>query len=303
MLPKWLVLSGLVPAVLLAGFLAGCRRESVADREEFAGVMTSTDGRGFIPIKLPERKGDSILGAVTAGGDQPREQRSDAVEQAAIDDSSAEAIGQSLVEMAASNDWTHLADLLVDDQADAVHDLIHDLGPFTAAVGEFNRAVEERFDAHAVVIEMREFWLEQLAALANQLSFEVQAADDDEATVVFVAGHPDAIQPRRVELIARRTEDGWRLMFPDFQPTPDPSRLELDRKAEAFRDLTNRVRNDDVRDAAEAEAEVDKVIAGTYALGAEAQDGRTDYDQPAPQPRQRDAVDDVYSGPGMLRGR
>lgn len=295
--------------VLLAGLLGGCRRESVAEREEFAGVMTSPGGRGLIPITLPQRKGESILGAAAAPGEQPREQRGEVAEQPPLDVSSPEAVGQALAQIASANEWTRLPDLLVDDQADAVRDLIDELALFATAVGEFNRAADERFETHAVVIEMREAWLEQLAALAGELRVEVGSVGGDEVPVMFVSGHPDALQPRRVELVARRSDEGWRLMFPNFRAPVDPAALELDRKAEAFRDLVNRIRNDEVRNAIEAEAEAEKVIAGTYEMvggAAPDQAGPDEEAAPQPAPNQRrayDPVDSTYTGPGMLRQR
>lgn len=293
--------------VLLAGLLGGCRRESAAEREEFAGVMTSPGGRGLIPITLPHRKGESILGAAAAPGEQPREQRREAAEQPPLDVSSPEAVGHALAQIAADDDWMRLPDLLVDDQAHVLDDLIDQLAPFATAVGEFNRAADERFETHAVVIEMQEAWLEQLAALANELHVEVELAGGDDVPVLFISGHPDALQPRRVELVARSSDDGWRLMFPNFRAPLDPAALELDRKAEAFRDLVNRIRNDEVRNAIEAEAEAEKVIAGTYEMAGGAAPDQAGPDEgaaPQPAPTQRrayDPVDSTYTGPGMLR--
>lgn len=307
MLRKRLVLLGLVSAAMVSGLLAGCRRDSAAGREEFSTVMTTDDGRGLIPIRLAAGKDEGLLAAV-ATSDQPAgPERAEAAPEFQIDDSSAEAVGNTIVQMAASNDWSHLPDLLIDEQADAVEAMMAELTPFATAVTEFQRTLNQKYGAHAIVVDLQDAWLRQLVTLANDLRVEVQSPEEDQARLVFLAGPPDSATERRVELAVRRVDNGWRLAFEGVQLPADASNLGLDRMAEDFRDLTQRVMRDEFQDADALEAEIEKVLAGTY------EPAQTGEDQANPdgadvevrsepaQPRQREAVDGTFSGPGMLR--
>jgi len=307
--------------LLVFGFLlvllpSACRRDSSAIREEFAGAIKSDDGAAYLPIIVPERRSDSILGPISAAEQLPSSDKPSG-EGLVIHDSTPEAVGQTVVKIAASNDWKRLPDLLVTEQADSMKEMT-DVLAFTAAVGEVRKAAAEEFNGHAIVINMDQAWLQHLTDMADELSFEIVNADGDQARVVFTTGPPDAANARKIEWTARNTDDGWRLMLPDFERPSDPYAVtgSLEDKPQAFRDLAARIRERGVVDAAAADLQVEKVMDGTYEASSEtgeASGRQAENDRPAEQPvarepagpprRQRDAVDEVYTGPGMLRNR
>lgn len=302
---NWLLLVGLVLAVLATG----CRRESASTRDELAGVIETDDGKSYIPIRVPERKSDTLLGAVAAGAEQPKEEEGAATEEPQVDDSSAEALGNSIVQMAKANDWQRLPDLLVAEQAEAVRGMIDGLGPFLVATGKFRQAAAGKFDAHAIVIPLQDAWLQQLASLANELTVEVPEPGEEEARLEFTLGPADAAEPQKLEMTARKVEDRWKLSLTDFQAPSDPAALALDKKAQDLEDLTIRVQDNNVADADAAKIELEKVATGTYEPAAAApadNQGGEQAEAPAQPPNDRqsaDMVDGAYTGPGQLRAR
>ncbi|MBI4581135.1 MAG: hypothetical protein HY718_15635 [Planctomycetes bacterium] len=255
-----------------------------------------------------------MLGPIAAA-DQPATERPAAPEEVRIDDSSAQGIADAVTHMASMNDWTRLPEVLLAEQAEAMRAMIDAVAPFAEAVGDFRKAANEKFAGHAIQIQVPDAWLQHLIDMADELHATVEEAGDEEAKVMLTAGPADSTDARKIELTARRIDNGWRLALPDFQAPPDPAQVakELEGKTAAFADLTRRMHEDDIADVDAAKSEVEKVLAGDYEVArpAETTEKPADAATPEPQPttpeprrqRERDQVDEVYSGPGMLRNR
>lgn len=264
------VIAGLVSVTLLAG----CRRESETNREEFSGAMKADDGKSYIPVNVPDRKGDAILGAITANAEQqPKTEEKEAAEEVHIDATSAQALGDSIVHMATANDWKRLPEVLAVEQAEGLQPLTDTLIPFMTAAGEFRKAAAEKFAAHAIVLPVQEPWLVQLTNLANELTVTAEEAGDTDAKLIFTAGPADAADAHKIELAAKKVEDVWHVLLTDFQAPADPAALGLEKKAGDLEDLATRVRDGGVADADAAKAELDKVGAGTYERAAPPKEG------------------------------
>jgi len=268
MLEKRLVPVGLVWAILWAGGLAGCRDGTADTREEFAGVMTTDDGRMLGPIVVPERKADAILGAAAAqpASETPGAGREDQLaEEVTVDTSTAEAAANSLVAILQSGDLTPLPDVVSSDQAELMREMVEAYNSLAKAARQLKLALDAKFPDH----DLTGFYpisqtLGSLVAAELRVE-EMREVSDTEQTAVFAAG-PAGGEPRQVELTVKQEEDAWRIVLPDFAPPPDiaAAASQDEGKDAAFADIARRVESGDLATAEAVKEQLTEVAAGTY---------------------------------------
>lgn len=308
---KWLVLTGLV----LAALLVGCNNDSKSDREEYAGVMGGEEGRALIPVNVPPRKGDTILGPIAASAEPPKAEKSDAkdaeAEEVKVDDSSAEAVAHSLVEIVKTGDFAKLPDVVPPEQSEQMGQMVAAYGPIAKAARQLKLAFQEKFpDGGLDGVFPISPTLDGL--IAAELNVEVKSVSDEEATASFMVG-PEATA-KKIELTIKKFDQAWRVVLPDFAPPADieATAKQDEGKDAAFADIAKRVESGDLKDVDAVKAQLTEVAAGTYkpAEGAEgssesadqAKEAEAEPEQQSKKPRQRDAVDDVVSSPVLPRG-
>lgn len=313
MLLRWMI-----PVLTASALLAGCNRDT-SPPPKFAAAMDGPGGRALLPIEVPAAKDETLLGPIAAA-DEVEQPQAAAETDVEIDNSTPDALAGALVQMAEANDWSRLPDLLVAEQAEVARNMGEALTAFAAAVGDVHQASAEQFETSAIAIALDELWLQSLADMADRLRVEEVIEDAGETRIVLTAGPEGAAEPKRIELTARQVDDGWRLVLPEFEPPADPQVFaeQLQTKAANFADLAMRIEAKEVADAGAAADEAEKIVAGDYVASAAGEEaGETaETAQPASaepgapakfplgQPkREREAVDEAYSGPGMLRGR
>lgn len=310
----------MIVAVVLLFLGSGCRRDQ-ADPTVYGDVMKLEGSeRGLLPVRVPERKGDSALGAIPAA-EAPAKAEAGAPK---VDDSSADGLAKAFMQMASDNDWKRLPDLLVTEQADSIREMIDALAPFATSLGELNRAFQEKMPGHAVQLKLDDVWMQHIADMTAGLRIDkVEPVGDAEARVHILVGPADVPEPKKLELTAKKVEDKWRITLPDFQAPSDPKAVgkALEGKEEAFKDIAGRVAKDDLKDADAVQAEAAKAMEGKYEAKAEAAPAEQQAKpkpgpkpgakpmppkpgpkKPTPKPRERDAVDDTAPLPVLPRG-
>ncbi len=307
----------LLVGVLLA-LSAACNRETTPP-PKFAEVMDGPGNRKLVPITVPDRKDESLLGAMAAV-EQPAaaKERDSGAEGIKIDDSSPVALARSMQQMASAMDWNKLPDVLVPEQAESMRGMIDSVAPFLAATGEFHKALADKLAGAPIALEVKDAWLQQLVQLSGGLNVEdAPAAEGEEAQVSLTVGPADAADAKKLQWTAKKENDAWKLAIPDFEAPADPAVVatELEGKTAGFKDLAKRIESEDLQDADATKAEVDKVMSGEYkptagdeaAAEANAEPEKAQADQPIPERRRRDvqetdATDGVISSPTLRRG-
>jgi hypothetical protein len=294
--------------------MVGCRRDNTPTPPKYGEVMKDENDRSYRPIRIPDRRGDSVLGPIAAAEQVAAAEKRESAEGARIDDSSAAAIAKSLCQVSASADWKRMSEVLVAEQADAFKAIEEPLVPFLTAVSHFAKAVSEKFEGKVIALQTQDAWLGRLLELTGKLDVqETQAAGEEEAKVTLVVGPADAEDAKKIEMTAKVTDNVWRLAIADFQPPSDADTVAaaLEGKATAFEDLASRIAQDEFADADAAKAEAAKIIEGS-SKPAEASENNTESAEPAAEPQgpqaakpakqPHDDVDDVVAGPTLRRG-
>jgi len=299
---------------VLVGVLMSCGcRQDTNPPPRFTEPM-EVDGQMLMPLPpLANRGGAALLEPIAtdeqapARGGRPTEEE----EAVKLDDSTAEAAVKSFSSLVETGEMARLAEILVTDQAGvfsapAGTEVIL---PVAQAAHELTAALDEKFPGHAIQIAGLDAFVQRLGEMTTRYSVEgVTAINDDEAEATLVAKLANQ-QEKRQTVTVRRSQNRWRLEFPDLQAPSDLDALAegLKGKAEGLQSVAERVRKGEFTDEASVKAEVDKVMAGTYeAPSPQPEQESGSNDQAAPptppdrRPRERDAVDEVAPTTGVL---
>lgn len=300
----------------------GCQRDANPP-SRYAGTVSAGDEE-LLPVIVPQRSGESILAAAAAApeaaapvAEQPTGGREN--EQPQLDLSSAQAAGEAYAQLVSTNDLRRIPEVLVAEQADVMRPMMAKMAELVEGTRDFKAALDEKFPGHAIQLSGIAQFVAQAGTMVGETKFEsVEIINDEEAKVMVSQSQPNG-EALKVELTAHKTDDGWRLALPNFTPLSNPEAFEtsVGNKPEALKDLARRIQADEFADEAAVQGEVDKIMGGSYEI-KESMGGNGTQNtaenavaQPAANPppaqptrtRQRDEVDDVYSGPGMLRNR
>jgi hypothetical protein len=292
--------------------LVGCRRDNTPD-SKYAHVMKyDSNGPSYLPVRVPDRKSDSTLLGPPAAAEAAStgEKREKAGEAGKIDDSSAEAAAKSFVAIVIAGDLQQLPKILVAEQAEVVGKMIEGLAPLTDAAKELKAALDEKFPNH----DIAGFFpiAPKLGdMMGSTTAFEkVDAGSSDDEQEATIATGPDG--SNKIKLAVKKADQAWRVVLPDFTVPADPDAAAKPEpeKIEAFKDITRRVKADELKDVDAARVAVSAAVAGKYkpapakapptpAPKAEAPKAAP----PPPKQEPRSDVDDVVSSPVLPRRR
>jgi len=300
--------------------LPACRRQT-----EPPPRFMALKGVHGIPVRVFGRAGNpAILASVppdaegTAG--QPVGEAKETTPTAPtiqIDDSTAEGIAKAVADISAAGAINRLPEVLVPAQQDLAREALQVYRPVLEAKEELRRALDAKFPGHAIQLGTTSF-APTLAGL-TVVSVEVDANKPDEATATY--GQPSGGQ---VKMRLLRVEEHWRVELPgEFSAeelkmgTPIMTGM-----AEGFRAVAARIENGEIANQAAAEQALSQVVMKAMGAAMAAGQGKptvepapeakapeprnTPSPEAAPTPakpkvREREEVDEVYSGPGMLR--
>lgn len=307
---------------------------------QFNSILTDGDTR-LTPVRLVKRDKAALVapaaGSETpitpAGGPGAREAAADAV---IIDDSTAEAAARSFVSILKSGNLARLAEIIVPEQREALEQLVQLVEPLQEAQAELQKAIDQKFPGHAFRMAGTP------GSLRNVQIVAVTEAGEDEATATLqVEGQQDEeLKLRKVE--GKWRVESTEVAIPPEDKLQQLSQM-LTNVGDAIKDVAAKVNDGTITDieaisqelaqATNMPAQLFAVVPadGSDAGGDEGnespatEDGTTPSDNtaapdtvnqetPAPdaanqtpdataQPREREAVDEVYSGPNMLRAR
>lgn len=312
------------PALMITGLCAvipvlwGCgRHEEPVPASRFA---VSSGGQA-LPVSLgPESRDKGILAAAASNEPPPKT----AAAPVPVDDSSAQAIVETYVAVMNAHQFAQLPDIVVAEQQDAARQMAAVVQPFIDAERNLKQKLDEHFPGHAIQLGSLKLAMGSLSALKYQV-ISVEVVSDTEATAKIRKEGPNADEQ---QVKVHQADGVWRIEDPQIPP-PDQREAILSTMGPMLANLTQVLQSVAAKlDAGELadEAAVNEALA--QAQSGQARSTQTpggpptEADQPpAPVPapeaagepaaatpskppeRQREAVDDVYSGPGMLRAR
>lgn len=241
----------------------GCRRDNVPTPPKHSEVMKDESGRSYQPVRIPDRKGDTVFGRIAAPEQVAAAEKRDSGETVRIDDSTPEALAKSLCDLSASADWRRLADLLIAEQSDTYRAIEEPLTPFLRSVSRFVKSSREKFEGHSALPQVQDAWLARLLDLTTitELS-QAEPAGEEESRIILTAGPAEAEDAKKIELTAKQTDGAWRISLADFHPPESAETVEaaLEGKSAAFDGLAGRITNNEIRDVDEARDEADKIM-------------------------------------------
>ena len=143
--------------------------------------------------------------------------------------------------------------------------------------------------------------MSSIPRVAHETTAVLSPDNEDEATVTV----EDTESGETESVTVRRIDGGWRVQSPEL---PEPEELEEARqmlgvfaaRADGMRSVTARINNGEIADETAAKQAVEQAMEEAAEEGPEPAEPEP---EPAAQPREREEVDEVFSGPGMLRGR
>jgi hypothetical protein len=296
-------------ATLLVPLAWGCDRQT-----EPPPLYVGQGGDGLLPVSIPDMSADRGLLAAATGGDTQRAARDAGGAAAApaiqVDDSTPEGIVDGYIHVIAAGSFQQLPELLVPEQQEKARQVLGILGPLMDASQELKRAVDERFPGHAIQLGQGMDELAGFAEAVHVIDIQVITDDQAEATLgIEATGEQEHLKLERI--------DGrWRVRDPRIDQTPDEGLDQMaammSGMADGMRQVAARVQSGEIADEEALGAAMMEMLAGVMGrlMGMEGQmqpfpaepPAGTEAAPPPPQ-QQREAVDEVYSGPGMLRGR
>ncbi|GMU23916.1 MAG: hypothetical protein AMXMBFR13_39930 [Phycisphaerae bacterium] len=320
---------------------AGACDQREAPPPEFNTVMTE-GGRSLRPIRLTRRDRSRLVAPAASGEQPPAERPTDAGTAAGspieIRDDTPEAAANTFVNILKSGSIAQLPQIVVPEQQESVQQMVAMIQPLTTAQAELQQAMEEKFPAHAFRMSTPAGVPGSLPREVTIVS--VTPLTDDEAEAVLDIQAPGQPPPEALKL--RRVDGKWRVEDADLAAPPPGEAEKVDgfvnAMAEAMRGVTDRINAGEFADGSAAEEALGQAVVTAIgqAMGPEAQqameamfqqmreqggtpsvtptetpvqDSTPPADaaaQPAdnsPPQREREEVDEVYSGPGMLRAR
>lgn len=300
-----------------------CRRPSEPPPPTFDGA------EGLIPLTLgPADQDKSIIapiastaakatpsspGTAATGGDIP------------IDDSSAEAVVMSFIALANAGQNQRLLEILIPQQAEIIRALTMALQPVEQPFMELDQAVRQAFPDTATAQPVGRFpGITQFMGISGQLQLDqngVTAQDDSNAvaTLEVVGG----TNPTPLQVYARLIDGRWRIDLLQLGTLPtgfvDQLAAAAPNMGQSIRDLVARIQNNEFASVEIVGQELMRImmqmasVTGGGTPPPSSPPGTTGTPAAAapppaqPQPpaaaRQREDVDNVFSGPGMLRAR
>lgn len=293
---------------MVLAVLAGCRRDNSPLPPKYGDVMTDASKKhSYRPIRIPDRKGDSVLGPIAAAEQvAAAEKKEKAGEVGKIDDTSAEAAAKSFVAIVLAGDLQQLSKILVAEQADAVGKMGEGLTPLVEAAKELKLALSEKFpdDRDVSGAPLSPALVDMLGS--SPAVEEVKAGtSDEEAEATITAGADNTKKTIKVAL--KKVEQGWRVTLPDFvAPADFDAEVKAEPgKTEAFKDLAGRIKADEFKDANAAKNEVVKAVIGKYKPAKAASPApapKTEAPKAQPERRKQQGPDPLEgtTGPGFV---
>ncbi len=345
-------------AVLGTSLLLACD-QNAQPPPQFNMTMDS-GGTKLMPIRLVKRDRNALIAAAsTTETPAPASGGTAASSTAAavpIDDSSPEAIANTMVAMVKAGSFAQLADIVVPEQKETVQQVLGLVQPVLEAQAELKKALDEKFPGHAIKLPGTG---SVPGGLSQELTItDIKTIDDDNAEGT---AHAPTAEGEKTDTIKFKRIDGkWRIVDPDLEKLPAAGELQkmadvMSKMAEAMKSITKKVTDGELADAKAAEAELGKAMLGlmmglmqggappapdTGDKAAPAPDsgdkekaapapdtGEKDKAAPTtpappsrtrrtgrpgpvpgdakakPKERERDEVDQTFTGPNMLRNR
>ena len=291
----------LVP-ILALSVLPACKRDS-----DPPPVAVSEAGLAVVPVQplegLPDK---AIIGPAASVEESARPAASGGEGGVAVDLSSAEAAANSYAAVLNAGQIAQIPSLLVPEQQEVATRLAAAFAPVAEAVAEFKRVLSEKFPDAADTNQ--EFGFATPWATGVTVESVEASPDNPDAATATMAGPGGG-----TKFLTLRNVDGqWRIEDPQLPPAEgvDQTASMLESLAVALRDLTARLDSGEVSTPDQLGPEMLKIMQSTTqgpggALPEAAPESAEPSSQgaaPQPRERQRDAVDDVVSGPFLNRG-
>ncbi len=276
-------------------------------------------GRMMVPLDVPSRQYDrGIVGAAATVEEAAAPRTPEAgVGEGMLDDSSPNTVIAAYIEILRAGNFRELASVLVPEQQETARRIGQSVEPLMQARQSLEQQWRERFPESPLPV----VGPAGIGGKVNAAILSVEPVDDNNAVgSIQIEGMPTAM---RVNV--RRVDDGWRVVHPDLPP---PEAMEIvgrmldliPRIADAIQAIAERIGSGEIGSANEASQALDSAVQEVFGplmqeLATNMQQGLGDpstlspeqqpqEDTEAYQPeRQREAVDDVYSGPEHLRRR
>ncbi|MEP0842616.1 MAG: hypothetical protein HRF43_07875, partial [Phycisphaerae bacterium] len=302
---------------------------------QFPQVLSEGDLK-LRPIRLARHADKSLIAPAAGSGEQPAGTggtqagagpSASTSERIPIDDSTPESLASGTVAVLAAMRYDQLAEILVAEQRAEVEKALAVLQPINDAELELNRVLAEKFPGHSFKVALPKgipglFNLPREATIAD-----FKSEGDDEAEATMTSQGRDGASTSPVKF--RRIEGKWRIEIAALKPM---SQVELDMVArispamvEPYTRLIERINNGEITEATAAEEACRQALGESVKKGLEQATSQSPppgapTDQATPpaegsaptpeartpeptRPRERDEVDQSYSGPGMLRQR
>jgi len=307
--------------MIMTGVLAGLTGTVACDHGKEPPPQVNAGfeagGRMMVPLDVPSRQHDrGIVGAAATVEETPVPPTPEATE-GMLDDSSPNTVIAAYIEILRAGDYRQLPSVLVPEQQETARTIGEGVAPLIQAHHSLEQQWRERFPEAPLPVVAPP----GTGGKINATVLSVEPVDDNNAVgSIQVEGMPATTQ-----VTIRRVGDAWRVVDPNLPP---PEAMELVGKildlvpemAEALQTVAERIGAGEISSANEAKQALDSALQEVVGplmqeLAASMQQGLgdpsalppeqqsqedTEADQPEPQ---REAVDDVYSGPGQLRGR
>ncbi|NLX14481.1 MAG: hypothetical protein GXY44_12620 [Phycisphaerales bacterium] len=247
-----------------------------------------------------------------------------------IDDSTAEAVVQSFIILANAGEEQRLIEILVPEQAETMSGLLMAIQPLQQALEELGQTVQQQIPDAAGQAKWRDQGLGRLLGISGQLQLDpygVIAQAQDELSAMATLEVVGGTIPQSIQVFTHLLDDRWRIEMPQLnllQPgLIDQWSMIAPSVAQNIRDLTIRIQQNEFTSMEMVEQELSRIMTqmGTSMIGEPpiqsltVDDGFRDSESVSPtapmqsvppslpqREGQREDVDNVYSGPGMLRG-
>lgn len=280
---------------------------------QFNEPLAVGDGGALPPIKLTKRDKAGLTGSVGAtegssGSSSGSSTESGSGETVTIDDSSPQALADTLVAVLKAGSLKQLPELFVPDDKEVMQQMVDVLVPVTEAAAELKKACEAKFPNSAA--QFASISESTKGAMPQLTITDIQTTDDDNAEGKSTKSGPGGEQTETIHF--KRIEGKWRVVAPESAKAGTPADLEqvkamMTKMAETMRSIAQRVNDGEIADEEALGKEMAGLMFGMLggAMPPDAANNNAttepppDEEKPAEQPQNNKPKD---RGPDPLDG-
>jgi hypothetical protein len=285
-------------AVLGVGASLACNDRGTPP-PEFNTTITTSDGTTLLPIRVAKHDKASLTGGAasteTPAGAAGGAATASTAGAVPIDDSTPEALANTLVKIVEAGSITQIPDILVPEQKEAAQQVLGAFQPVLEAQAELKKALDEKFPGHAIKLPNAG---SMPGGMPQEITItDIKTIDDDNAEGTIhskAASGEEKTEPIKF----KRVEGKWRLGDSDLSKLPPPDQLQkitdaMNKLAEAMRSVAKKVTDGEIADEKAAGEELGKAAMGAAmgmmgGPGTPAPDAGGDKpaDKPAEKPKE-----------------